>query len=398
MDPTTEQQAILDSMARSASNLQVNAYAGTGKTATLELIQAQSTCPTLCLAFNRAVADEMEEKFGKRTTVKTINGLGHSIWGRTCTGKVVLDGKKVPDILRGLIGELDREERTAAWDGFWDTVAAVGLAKSLGYVPDGAYPNAKRLITWDDLGRRFESPAPKDLVDECLLVSIRQAYTGLIDFNDQIYMPALFGGAFPRFPLVLVDEAQDLSPTNHQMLKKLRGSRIISVGDPFQSIYQFRGACQDGMGKLRDHFVMEELPLSVSWRCPSEIVKNARWRVPEFKWSREGGQVLTGWAMGLSEFPEDCAVICRNNAPLFKLAFRLIQAGRAVTVAGSDIGPKIVGIMRKFGDDSMPRAYLLDAIGDWANRKVAAGSKTANDLAATMIIFAEQARDLGQAL
>jgi hypothetical protein len=48
------------------------------------------------------------------------------------------------------------------------------------------------------------------LIDSVLTDSIRLAYEGQIDFDDQIYMPTLFGGTFPRFPLVMVDEAQDL--------------------------------------------------------------------------------------------------------------------------------------------------------------------------------------------
>ena len=81
-----------------------------------------------------------------------------------------------------------------------------------------------------------------------ILQSIKLAYDGKIDFDDQIYMPSLFGGTFPKFPLVLVDEAQDLSLLNHAFLQKLVTKRIIAVGDRNQSIYLFqrRGAEQHG--------------------------------------------------------------------------------------------------------------------------------------------------------
>ena len=50
------------------------------------------------------------------------------------------------------------------------------------------------------------------LINKILTISIGQAYNGVIDFTDQVYMPALFGGTYPSFPVVLVDEYQDLSP------------------------------------------------------------------------------------------------------------------------------------------------------------------------------------------
>src|SRR5262249_111803 len=129
------------------------------------------------------------------------------------------------------------------------------------------------------------------LIDGLLALSIRTAYEGLIDFNDQIYMPALFGGSFPRFSVTMVDEDQDLSPTNLPLLSKLRGCRFITVGDPYQSIYQFRGAMQDSMDRGAAEYTMTVLPLSVSFRCPQAIVKNAQWRAPHFRWIKEGGHV-----------------------------------------------------------------------------------------------------------
>src|SRR5262249_31936708 len=149
--------------------------------------------PILCLAFNKAVKEEMEERFGLQTTVKTLNGLGHSVWSQTCATRVALDKKKCQDILRGKIKTLDREEREAAWEGYLEILGAVGLAKSLGYVPEGSYRQAKRLCTWDELSTATESK-PTDLeralIDFTLCESIRQAYAGSIDFNDQVYMPA----------------------------------------------------------------------------------------------------------------------------------------------------------------------------------------------------------------
>lgn len=399
--PTAEQEHILFLVRDSRSNLIINALAGSGKTTTLDMIQDALTPPVLCLAFNRRIADVMVKRFRSTTTVRTFNGLGHRIWSTACAGRVSLDPKKVPDLLRELIKELPRGEANEAWEVFWDVKAAIDLAKSLGYIPSGKYSNAKRLIEQEafyahlgedigDLGRY--------LLEEILLRSIKAAYSGLIDYNDQVYMPALFGGTYPKFPTILIDEAQDLSPVNHQMLHHLSKSRLIAVGDPYQSIYRFRGAETNGMSKLRERFAMTDADLSVSFRCPRAIVEAVRWRAPHMKWTKEGGRVGQLRNPTADSFTDGCAIICRNNAPLFALALRLLSSGRSVSVSGSDIGPRVVGIMRRLGEDGDKQEEVLNAVNDWESEKISKGSTTAADIADCMRVFGRSGKTHGQAV
>ena len=89
-----------------------------------------------------------------------------------------------------------------------------------------------------------------------------------------------------------MDENQDLSPVNHEMIRRLVGDRrLIGVGDPNQNIYGFRGAQSNGMGKAVVEYKMTEMDLSISFRCPEAIVRNAWWHVPRFKWLKTGGCV-----------------------------------------------------------------------------------------------------------
>ena len=399
--PTAEQSHILSLVTSTSSNLIINALAGSGKTTTLEMIQNAAPPPVLCLAFNRRIADEMVTRFRTTTTVRTFNGLGHRIWGSTCAGRLALDPKKCQDLLREVIKELPRNEQGEAWEVFWEVKAAIDLAKSLGYVPDGKYPNAKRLI--DRVG--FYARIGEDigefgqwLCEEVLLRSIKASYAGLIDYNDQCYMPALFGGTYPKFPNVLVDEMQDLSPVNHEMLVSLRHSRLIAVGDPWQSVYAFRGAATSGMAKAKARFEMTEADLSVSFRCPEAIVRAVHWRVPHMKWVKGGGRVAALRNPTVNSFTDGCAVICRNNAPLFALALRLLSAGRSVSVSGSDVGPRVVGIMRRLGEDGTGQEELLNAINHWEAEKTAKGSTTATDIADCMRVFARTGTTLGRAI
>jgi|HubBroStandDraft_3_1064219.scaffolds.fasta_scaffold00002_65 DNA helicase-2/ATP-dependent DNA helicase PcrA len=399
--PTEEQSHILSLVTLTTSNLIINALAGSGKTTTLEMIQDALAPPVLCLAFNKRIADVMVKRFKTTTTVRTFNGLGHRIWSATCAGRLSLDPRKVPDLLREVIRGLVKSEQGEAREVFWDVIAAVGLAKSLGYVPEGKYPNAKRLIEADSFYAHLTEDIGEIgpyLVEATLTASIKSAYAGLIDYNDQVYMPALFGGTYPKFPTILVDEAQDLSPVNHQMLSHLSKSRLIAVGDENQSIYRFRGATTNGMSKLRERFKMDTAELTVSFRCPEAIVKAVHWRCPQMKWIKGGGRVAALRNPTLNSFTDGSVIICRNNAPLFALALRLLAAGRSVSVAGSDVGPRVIGIMRRLGPDNLTRQGLYEDIEAWKAEKLSKGSNTAEDIAGCMRVFADHGATLGQAV
>lgn len=411
MNPTSEQQTILTAARDTTFNLTINALAGCGKTTTVRMIErAVPTKPILVMAFNKAVAKGIEfdsksptdpKRMTSTTTVRTFNSIGHRMWSQYVNGNLTLDPKKTQTILREVIKELPAKSQGPLWEVYWEVINGVGFAKALGYVPQGKFPNAQPLINQSGLLARLDErpdDLTADLIDVVLTRSITASFKRVIDYNDQVYMPSLFGANYPRFPLVMVDEAQDLNPVNHEMLRRLcKTSRIILVGDPYQSVYGFRGAVQSGMQELSHGFSTSPLDLSTSFRCPSVIVENARWRVPHYQWIREGGRVEHLQQLDLTSLPEAAAFICRNNAPLLSLAFRLLSNGRSVSVAGSDIGPKLIGILRRFGDESLPRSAVLSAIDDWTAEREAKGSASAADMGACMRVFAEHGADLGQA-
>ena len=397
---TEEQSAIVAASKASRSNLMISALAGTGKTSTLELLErAVPRGPILYLVFNRKNADEASKRMLSTTTVRTFNSMGHRIWS---TGRSLrVDARKTNAILRDIIDNAPKDYRDTLWGVYHEVLSGVGMAKALGYIPGELYPNAKRLLTRTAFHHALEeipNDLTADLIDTVLQRSIKQSYEGLIDYNDQIYMPALFGGAYPQFPLILVDEYQDLSPVNHALLKKLVRGRLIGVGDPWQNIYGFRGAKQGGIEEATEAYKCEGLPLSISFRCPSRIVQNVHWHVPHFKWFTEGGQVEKPHHLHVSAIGDDATIICRNNAPLLSAAFKLLTAGRSISIAGSDIGPRLIGIMKKLGPETLGRAGVMSSIAEWEADRLEKESKTASDMAACMRVFALQGRDLSAAM
>lgn len=398
--PTEEQSAILDAVASSTSNLMIQARAGCGKTATLTLIDAVSPGPNLLLCFNKSVATEAVAKVRSTTTVKTFNSLGHKIWASAIAGKIFLDPQKIHHIFRWLVEMEDRPARNYLWSLYDQVTQGVNLARALGYIPAEHAKADKRLCNRAQLAALLDE-RPDDytltLIDRILIESIRQAYLGSIDFADQTYMPALFGGTYPRFPLTLVDEYQDLSPVNHAMVAKLvKGRRQIGVGDEAQAIYGFRGASASSMRDATAAFDMRTLPLTLSFRCPSAIVSNVHWRVPDMRASTQGGTVNHSWTHGIAD--DTCTVICRNNAPLMAAAMKLIHAGRSVNVSGTDLGPKLIKLLTKLGPETLTQTQVLDAIDSWEAPRLAAESKSADDLANCLRVFARAGTSLGAAI
>lgn len=77
-----------------------------------------------------------------------------------------------------------------------------------------------------------------------------------------------------RFPLVIVDECQDLSSEQLSMVKKLHelGVKFHFVGDLNQSIYGFRKSNPENVNKLLGELDFAELPLKANWRSGQAIV------------------------------------------------------------------------------------------------------------------------------
>ena len=340
MTPTNEQLAIINAALTGEDNLLLSALAGCAKTTTLELIMAKIP-PTdaLYLAFNKRTAEEAKAKLPSWVTVKTLNALGHAAWAKkTGRRRLEVSSSKLFDLARDMF-EGD----------FKPTLRAVAMAKNLGVTNKRAQTSCAQ---WGDV----ECDDEFDLSDAkaLLKISIEEAFAGNLDFNDQIYMSACYGGAFDKYPLVFVDEAQDLSPVNLEMLKRVIGKRLIVVGDAHQSIYAFRGADSKALERLKSQYSMLELPLTTNFRCSKAVVKYVNQTVPELNYcdGAADGEVIDLADASTLKFPADSAILCRNNAPLFKIGLSLIKQQQNITYFGSNaIQRSIKKMLAMLGSD-----------------------------------------------
>ncbi len=78
-----------------------------------------------------------------------------------------------------------------------------------------------------------------------------------------------------RFPILVVDEYQDLGYALHQIVLHLcfdAGIRLVAVGDPDQSIYGFTGAQPRLLRELASRDDVAKITLQLNYRCGQKII------------------------------------------------------------------------------------------------------------------------------
>jgi superfamily I DNA/RNA helicase len=282
-----------------------------------------------------------------------LHALGLSAWKQHLAWdaqNLEVDGRKVHKIV---------DEMELPW-GRWtkDMTRLVDLAKGGGLVPRGLEGQYEGLAmdsedNWEDTMEIYDIDPDEvdlELVREVLRRSIAQSRE-VIDFNDMLYMPVIARAEFLKTDVVFLDEAQDVNGIQAEIVDRMRHSetRVIAVGDPNQAIYGFRGALSDSMSQLQHRFHCRPLPLSVSYRCPRAVVKQARQWVSHILSHENALEGLVDhaadWPVG--SFQPGDAILCRNSAPVITIAFLLIRNKIAAKVVGRDIGQGLVKLVEK---------------------------------------------------
>jgi DNA helicase-2/ATP-dependent DNA helicase PcrA len=411
-DLTAEQLAAIEHATTSPANLIIEARAGAAKTTTLVEIAKRLPGPVLSLAFNASIRDEMKLRMPDHVECLTLHGCGFAAWRRYLPGiKMKVDEKKTSSIFREVIAGLPKRDQDDAWASYADILRAVSVAKNQGVLFNAASPQFKPLVSAEEFFDSYVvelSEFEKGLVAEVSARSWTACTQGRLDFDDMVLAPAVAGVTFPFYKTVLVDEAQDLSHLNHVLLRKLTRSprtKLIACGDPFQAIYGFRGADTQSLANLRRLYDAETCYLTTTFRCAISIVEAAKWRASDLKWASwaKPGLVLSPPSWSTEDIPDDAAIICRNNAPLYTMAMRLITADRSCELAGRDITENIVKELKGLQPKKQPplsRDSALLAIDAWeeSKKRRIKDQRLVEDQAECLRIFVNRADDLDGAI
>lgn len=291
-EPSPQQQEIFDFVSNDTHSLIVEARAGSGKTTTLVELSKRipSSKLSLFLAFNKNIATELQSRLPLNIQAKTFHSHCFSALQRNLPKRPKVEQDKVRWILQDSLSRSD----LFRYGKF--VTRLVGYAKNAGLGTDIL---SDEHASWFALVDHFSLQGDSEKFDEDSAIEIAQSTlrksndeTWRIDFDDMIYLALLRNVSFDKCNFVMLDEAQDTNGVQralvHRMLykefqfsiphteTKPNDGRLIAVGDPFQSIYGFRGADVDAMKQLEEEFSCMTLPLSVSYRCSQAVVKEAQ--------------------------------------------------------------------------------------------------------------------------
>ncbi|NEX62158.1 UvrD-helicase domain-containing protein [Noviherbaspirillum galbum] len=310
---TEEQQAVI---ACKASELVVNAFAGTGKTTTLRAYAAaRPQSRILYLAFNKAIADEAGQSFSPHVECRTMHSLAYQAVGKRFRHKL---GALRPSDLTRVYRELDVilagfivKALEAFMYGDTDAVQVEHVAPELAWSDRVQIAAAAQRI-WTDLSNpNTPLPLPHD------------GYLKLY----QLSRPRLAR----RYDIILLDEAQDTNLVTAAIVLGQPCTKVL-VGDRHQSIYAFRGSV-DAMRMLPSADV---LYLTHSMRFGRFVAQAATNLLHYFKGET---QTIVGRAAGAAP-AEDIdpgkpyAIISRTNAGVFSRAVEALGSRKVYFVGG----------------------------------------------------------------
>lgn len=335
--PTDEQMNVLD-LAADQGVVACEALAGTGKTATLELIAAQEARKhrtVLYLAFNKSIAVEAGERLGANATAKTFHSMAFGAVGRPLAGKLRAPRKSPLDLARlmGLdpIVVTTPHETKKLRAGYLSGVVMRTIARWCASAdPD---PNLSHVPWVKGLGPYDE--ATKEQYGQYVLDQIPAAWAditspdGLLPYTHDHYLK-LWDLSDPWLPfeVVLFDEAQDASPVMSSIIAKQSHAQVVYVGDSRQEIYGWRGAVNAMANVDADRTGW----LTQSFRFGPEIAAAAN----EMLVKLESEKTLIGSGPSGTVAPLDApdAVLARTNGEVFVQALAALAAGRKPYVVG----------------------------------------------------------------
>lgn len=365
---STYAEAIFDHAKWSNRSLLIQAVAGAGKTTVLKHIAETCIEPkvkVLCSSFGRKAVAELNTKLPRTIDVRTLNSLGHKVIAAKARDegrRLRLVDRKSLQILRHYYGGNPSVRRDAM-----TVVKLVSMAKANLLTPVSSVAQWKQLIVY--YGLNPETLRNDDLAEVAAAILENSiAHWTVVDYDDQIYLPVVLNMPMPRYDIGLLDESQDMTLAQIELVKMCVPGKIISTGDRAQSLYGFRGASIYAMDQIKTAFECDELPLSICYRCAQSVVREAKQIVPQIEpWEQSPpGVVRELPAYAPDTFEPGDMIVARKNAPLLQLAYNLITAGRVVEYLGKDLAAGLTELARTFKRHD----NLLEAVDQWEDKQV----------------------------
>ena len=351
--PSKYQQAIYDYIENETGNLVVEAAAGAGKTTTLVncLKRIPEGMRVLMCAFNRDIVTELGKKTKgfENVEVRTLHGLGLAMLKRNYpTINPVPNDFKYESHIKNNIREYTslnlRRMSTKEYFRYVDNIKK--------YVDYGRYYLCKTEKDLDFIEDRYDIETIRDEKRIALEV-MEWGKTEIedIDYTDMVWFPHVLNlsPVGLLYDFIMVDECQDMNKAERGLVLMCRkpNTRLISVGDRNQMLYSFAGGDPDSFNALMSIPNTKCLPLSISYRCPRNVVDFAKQLVPTIEANEANtieGKVV--YDVSLDDAEDGDMILCRNNAPLVQVYNEFLKLGKKAYIRGKDIGRNMKNIVK----------------------------------------------------
>lgn len=410
--PNRDQQAVIDELDR---NILLFASAGTGKTYTVarrveKIIGTGRARPEeiLCLTFTIKAANEMKDDItlyageaAREVSVSTIHSFAFRMLkeeyvrkpefytmpavcdeteAAEIAGRVLLEMGLPPHspvldhpgVINALTGAVKQQREL---QGLYTDDEAEDFRKACRHFRERMPDAARRILVFYDYASRQEGEdrnlarlLEKDAGRFMHLYCEELRRSDMLDFDDLICLThRLLREREPReywrkrFRYIILDEMQDTSALEYDMLKQLfPGNRVMMCGDFFQTIYQWRGS--DPAAVLGDYarefgaarfmfarnyrstrmltaasfgYLKNTFPELMGKYCPAEVITespDAGEPILNIRGNTE--ETCAAWIYDYLEAhrpadPTRVCVMCRTNARIGKLYGQLTHIGKA---------------------------------------------------------------------
>jgi len=284
--------------------LRVVAGAGTGKTTTMawrlaRLVSEHGVEPEQALGItftNKAaenLADQLRDRLahysaeGRQVEVVTYHAFANGIVAEF--GALAGIERSAHVITPGYARELQRK---ALGDGDYSTLDLTAPSNRIEDLSALDSQMADHLLTADDIAAIADQSEPwgarLELIEAHRRYQQRKRDLGVADYGDLIKVAhevvtsdhAIARRIRDRYRVVLLDEYQDTNPAQQKLLATIfdEGFAVTAVGDPNQTIYEWRGASLQNFANFATDFPDEQghpaetLELGVNWRSEQRIV------------------------------------------------------------------------------------------------------------------------------
>ena len=260
---------------------------GSGKTKTLTIKMARMLCEDVapprgiaCITYNAECVRELKqrlERLGIEEERRVFIGTIHYF----CLRNIVRPYARLAGV------ELPEEIVIASGDE-----RGLAFEQALGEVIGADEYPAAWLSRMEEYRRTHLDRGGPDWAEDLQLATLVEVYEaklrekGRVDFDDLVLigLRLVEGHAWirralrARFPVLVVDEYQDLGVPLHRLVLSLclgAGIRLVAVGDPDQSIYGFTGARPELLVELSTLESVERVVLRFNYRSGKTLVAAA---------------------------------------------------------------------------------------------------------------------------